>query len=112
MITTQEIYAHLNTMTKDELLQLNNAVVHEVKWKRKQETADKKKTLKVGMRVWWDGKKGFNTGMITDIRITKADVIADDGARYECPITMLNELVIKVTVKKTPEFNPATGEFE
>tara|TARA_R110000803_G_scaffold180799_2_gene243225 strand:+ start:1183 stop:1521 length:339 start_codon:yes stop_codon:yes gene_type:complete len=112
MITTQEIYAHLNTMTKDELLQLNNAVVHEVKWKRKQETADKKKTLKVGMRVWWDGKKGFNTGMITDIRITKADVIADEGTRYECPIAMLNELVINVTVKKTPEFNTATGEFE
>ena len=112
MISTQEIYAHLNTMTKDELLQLNNAVVHEVKWKRKQETADKKKTLKVGMRVWWDGKKGYNTGMITDMRITKADVIADDGARYECPITMLNKLVIKATVKKTPEFNPATGEFE
>ena len=33
MITTQEIYAHLRTMTKDELIELNNAVVHEVKWK-------------------------------------------------------------------------------
>ena len=110
MITTQEIYAHLRTMTKDELIELNNAVVHEVKWKRKQDTAEKKKTLKVGMRVWYNGKYGYTEAMITDIRVSKADVITDDGDMYECHISMLNELVIKVTVNKT--FNVDTGEFE
>jgi len=106
MITTEEIYMKLRTMDRDELIELNNAIVHEVKWKRKQDIADKKRTLKVNMRVWYDGKHGYTEGTITDLRRTKADVIADDGARYECPITMLNEVVEKKS------FNPATGEFE
>ena len=110
MITTQEIYAHLRTMTKDELIELNNAVVHEVKWKRKQDTAEKKKRFKVGMRVSWYGKHGYDEGVLTDIRKTQASVITDDGKAYRCPISMLNELVIKVTVNKT--FNVNTGEFE
>lgn len=103
MITTQEIYAHLRTMTKEELTELNHAVVHEVKWKRKQDTADKKRTLKVGMKVSWNGKHGYTTGKITDLRRTKADVLADDGQRWECSISMLTKL---------PTFDPSTGVFE
>tara|TARA_R100000908_G_C3756324_1_gene151022 strand:- start:1545 stop:1865 length:321 start_codon:yes stop_codon:yes gene_type:complete len=106
MMKTEEIYAHLRTMTREELIELNNAVVHEVKWKRKQDTADKKRTLKVGMRVWYDGKHGYTEGTITELRRTKASVVTDDGQGWNCPITILNQLVEKKT------FNPATGEFE
>ena len=112
MITTEEIYMKLKTMDKDELIELNNAVVHEVKWKRKQEVADKKRTLKVGMRVWYDGKHGFTKGTITDLRRTKADVVTDDGQKWNCPISMLNKLGPATKVFGNKSFNPTTGEFE
>ena len=105
----QDIYSSLDTMSVDDLRDLNSAVVHTIKAKRKQQAQIKKLSLKVGDMVSFNGKKGeVVKGEIAEIKRTKAIVRQDNAlrSRWNVPIAMLNK------IEKKTKFNIHTGEWE
>ena len=106
----QDIYSSLDTMSVDDLRDLNSAVVHTIKAKRKQQAQIKKLSLKVGDLVQFKGKKGeIHRGVIEEFKISRAFVRQDDAlrSRWDVPIATLNKIE-----KKKKKFNLLTGEWE
>ena len=105
----QDIYSSLDTMSVDDLRDLNSAVVHTIKAKRKQQAQIKKLSLKVGDMVSFKGKNGeILKGEIDEIKISRAFVRQDNAlrSRWDVPIAILNK------IEKKKKFNIHTGEWE
>jgi len=105
----QDIYSSLDTMSVDDLRDLNSAVIHTIKTKRNQQAQIKKLSLNVGDMVSFKGKNEvFIKGEIAEIKRTKAIVRQDNAlrSRWNVPIAMLNK------VEKKKMFNILTGEWE
>ena len=103
-----EIYNELDAMSIDDLRDLNEAVVHTIKHKRKFEAMIKKAQLNEGDKVWWVSNKKNNRrydGIILKVNRTKCKILADTGEHLTVPMTMLNPKIDK-------KFNPNTGGFE
>ena len=105
----QDIYSSLDTMSVDDLRDLNSAVIHTIKAKRNQQAQIKKLSLNVGDMVSFKGRKGeVVKGEIAEIKRTKAIVREDNAlrSRWNVPIAMLNK------IEKKTKFNIHTGEWE
>ena len=102
----------LDSMTIDELLELNSQVVGVIKAKRKYKDAIAKSSWSVGDRVEADFKGGKTyKGTILSINRTRAKVRLDsnqfaDGSSYTSNIRFSNLRAAQ------QEYNPLTGEFE
>ena len=95
-------------MNTEQLRELNGVVVDLIKSKRRIDASIKKASLRVGDRVSWTGRRGYQEGTLKKINRTKCIVSTDGrlGGDWNVPISMLN------VVEKEPSFNPLTGEWE
>lgn len=102
------IQNELANMNEEQLRELNSAVVDLIKSRRRVDASIKKASLRVGDKVSWTGRKGYQEGTVKKINRTKCIVSTDGGfgGDWNVPINMLN------VMKKEPSFNPLTGEWE
>jgi len=73
-----------------ELLQINRAVIDQIKYKQQNKAADIRSTLSKGDTVQWTGRFGHSTGTVTKINRKNAKVLnALDNQVWSVPLTML-----------------------
>jgi hypothetical protein len=89
MSQLQEIMKSAQSLSLDELRQLNGAVVGLIKAQRNAQAAVKRVMLREGDRVTWNGRHGRKNGVITRVKRKKAFVTALDGSRWDVPLAML-----------------------
>ena len=94
----------LAKMTIEELKELNGVVVELVKSKRRVEASIKKATLRVGDKVCWTGRKGYQEGTLKKINRTRCEVQIGFST-WTVPISMLS------VMEEPQEFDPLTGEW-
>jgi len=55
-----------------------------------QASLEARTKLKKGDKVWWEGRRGKQEGVISKVNITKAVVLIPNGQRWNVPLNMLN----------------------
>ena len=83
--------AEINKLSMNDLRRLNKMVVDAIKANKKNQAKEKRKTLSVGQKVVIEHKKtSGKVFVISDIRLTKASVVEQNGpGRYEVPLSMI-----------------------
>lgn len=102
----QDIKDKLWQLSRDELHEVNELLVHISKSKRKSEIAEKKKQFTVGDLVRFHSRKKNMTMncKLMELRRTKASVKdVETGEWWTVPISLLSP--------REPIFNTETGEF-
>ena len=75
--------------TDRELRDINGTIVNHLKRKRSAATREAKKKLRAGMKVKWNGRKGFQTGTIVRVNRTRCEVDTGGYRNWTVPMTML-----------------------
>ncbi|OUU74756.1 MAG: hypothetical protein CBC29_06395 [Methylococcaceae bacterium TMED69] len=75
--------------TDRELRDLNGTIVNILKSKRSAATRAAKSKLFPGMKVKWNGRKGFQTGTIIRVNRTRCEVDTGGYRNWTVPMTML-----------------------
>jgi hypothetical protein len=82
-----------NAVTEEELMDLHNYIIARLKTARTLRAQDMKQTLKVGVMVEWNGRKGYHKGTVLKINRTRAQVkeVKDFGygLNWMVPMNML-----------------------
>ena len=88
-----ELYGKLGSLSEQELQQLNRAVIHELKHKRRAKSALAKSMFSAGDRVGFgdlyaNGKRSYKEGDVVAIKRTRAQVRVA-GITWTVPLNML-----------------------
>ena len=88
-----ELYGKIRSLTEQELLQLNAAIVHELKHKRRARSAAAKSLFNIGDTVSFGeiggrGKRAFKEGEVVAIKRTRAQIRVR-GITWTVPLNML-----------------------
>jgi hypothetical protein len=84
-----EIMNNLSDLNEPELRALNKAVIDRMKSLRNREAALKRRTLRAGDRVSWDGRRGYTEGTIVRVKRKKAICDVGSGRNWDVPLNML-----------------------
>ena len=87
-----EIMNNLNDLEEAELRALNHAVISQMKAIRNRESALKRRTLRAGDKVSWDGRYGYTEGTIVRVKRKKAICDVGSGRNWDVPLNMLTAL--------------------
>jgi hypothetical protein len=82
--------ANLPKLSIEELRLLNSAACRLIKSRRTNDALAKRHTLRIGDRVYFDGRFGRTEGTITRLKRVKAFVTTDRG-KWDVPIAMLEK---------------------
>lgn len=90
-MTLNEIINNLHTanLNEDELIQLNKAVIGEIKFRRSQEASRKRFMFKAGDKVSFNGRRGYTEGTVVRVKRKKAIISVDGFGRWDVPLNML-----------------------
>ena len=87
----ENILSELKTLSEKDLLDLNRAVVSELKRARAAKTKVIKMTLNEGDTVRWSGRKGPQRGTVVSIKRKYAHVDVGAGI-WRVPMNMLKKV--------------------
>ena len=87
----ENILSELKTLSEKDLLDLNRAVVSELKRARAAKTKVIKMTLNEGDAVRWTGRKGPQRGTVVSIKRKYAHVDVGNGT-WRVPMNMLKKV--------------------
>jgi hypothetical protein len=85
-----KILNDLNKFTEAELHTVNGHVIDLLKSLRNREEGLKRRTLKAGDRVMWNGRNGHTEGTIVRVKRKKAICSVGHGRNWDVPLTMLS----------------------
>jgi len=85
-----KILNDLNKFTEAELRTVNGHVIDLLKSLRNREAGLKRRTLKTGDRVTWNGRNGHTEGTIVRVKRKKAICSVGHGRNWDVPLTMLS----------------------
>ena len=82
----------ISGMSESELMDLNRAVVMQIKDRRNRSARAKRCALKSGDRVSWTGRNGYTEGVIVRVKRKKALVEVGDIRKvtWDVPLAILN----------------------
>ena len=83
-----EIITALTKLEENELVELNRAVVSQIKAQRNIESAMKRHLFSVGDRVKWSGRRGPSQGKIVKVNRKKA-IVEVNFQNWNVPLNML-----------------------
>lgn len=76
--------------TKDDLRRVFAAAKSRWSELEARASAEKRLVISAGTKVQWEGRRGFGTGVVEKVRVTKAVVKLDgSGVKYIIPLSML-----------------------
>lgn len=84
----KQIIRTLNTFDTAQLLELNSAVVEQIKAQRNAEAAMKRYVFKNGDQVKFTGRRGTRYGEIVKVNRKKA-IVSVSGERWNVPLNMI-----------------------
>jgi hypothetical protein len=92
MIKTIDILSAISAgnFTDRELRDINGTIVNHLKRERSARVREAKKKLYPGMKVKWNGRKGFMTGTIVRVNRTRCEVDTGGYRNWTVPMTMLD----------------------
>ena len=76
-------------MDENDLRELNNACVSQLKAMRSRKSALNRHVFKTGDRVTWNGRRGNQVGTIVRVKRKKAICDAGAGRNWDVPLGML-----------------------
>jgi len=82
--------ANLPRLSTTELRLLNTAACRLIKSRRTNDAVAKRHTLRIGDRVYFEGRRGRTEGTITRLKRVKAFITTDHG-KWDVPIAMLEK---------------------
>ncbi len=86
------ILNELHTLNGDQLRSLNRAVCNQMSSIRDRDSALKRRTLRAGDKVSWNGREGYTEGTIVRVKRKKAICAvgtAFSGRNWDVPLNML-----------------------
>jgi len=90
-ITKDQILSSLHTLSIEDIREINQAAYAIAKSYREVEAAMAKRSLRVGMKVSWNGKHGYNIGKI--LKVNRSRCVIETGTqKWTVPMTMLQEI--------------------
>ena len=90
--TLARISTELPTLTETQLRTLNRLVIDQLKSIRDIEAAEKRRVLRAGDKVSWDGRRGYTEGTIVRVKRKKAIVDVGYGRNWDVPLSMLTSV--------------------
>ena len=92
-MSTMDIISQLHSMSEQELVTVNSALVDQLKAVRRRKSATARHMFSVGDRVGFGevggrGKRGYKVGELTRIKRTRAEVKVDH-VTWTVPLNML-----------------------
>lgn len=89
-IKADVIAAIVSAETKDDLKMVFAAAKSRWSELEARTSALKRLEISAGTKVQWEGRRGFGTGVVEKVRVTKAVVKLDgSGVKYVIPLSML-----------------------
>ncbi len=90
--TLGRISTELPTLTETQLRTLNRLVIDQLKSIRDIEAAEKRRVLRAGDKVSWNGRRGYTEGTIVRVKRKKAIVDVGYGRNWDVPLSMLTSV--------------------
>ena len=86
------ILNELHTLNGDQLRSLNRAVCNQMSSIRDRDSALKRRTLRAGDKVSWNGRGGYTEGTIVRVKRKKAICESRAGRNWDVPLSMLTAI--------------------
>ena len=86
------ILNELHTLNGDQLRSLNRAVCDQMSSIRDRDSALKRRTLRAGDQVSWNGRGGYTEGTIVRVKRKKAICDVGTGRNWDVPLSMLTAI--------------------
>ncbi|MDP6494451.1 MAG: hypothetical protein QGI09_03310 [Dehalococcoidia bacterium] len=86
------ILNELHTLNGDQLRSLNRAVCNQLTSIRDRDSAIKRRTLRAGDMVSWNGRNGYTEGTIVRVKRKKAICDVGTGRNWDVPLNMLTAI--------------------
>ena len=86
------ILNELHTLNGDQLRSLNRAVCNQMASIRDRDSALKRRTLREGDKVSWNGRGGYTEGTVVRIKRKKAICDVGSGRNWDVPLSMLTAI--------------------
>ena len=84
----KNILDQLTNLDEKQLIELNGAIRGHIKFLRAAKTQSMRSQLKEGDKVSWAGKKGIQTGVVTEVKRKYAHV-STNSQNWRVPMSML-----------------------
>jgi len=86
------IISELHNLDSNQLRVLNSAVCNQLSAIRDRDSALKRRTLRAGDKVSWNGRGGYTEGTIVRVKRKKAICDVGHGRNWDVPLSMLTAI--------------------